>query len=38
MLRYVDKSSGLLFSSHSLSDVTAKLAKGLRDEAKTTGF
>jgi len=35
MLRYVDKSSGLLFSSHSLSDVTAKLAKGLRDEVES---
>ena len=35
MFRYADKSSGLLFSSQGLSDLTAKLAKGLRDEVES---
>ena len=35
MFRYADKSSGLLFSSQGLSDLTAKLAKRLRDEVES---
>ena len=35
MFRYAEKSSGLLFSSQGLSDLTAKLAKGLRDEVES---
>ena len=35
MFRYADKSSGLLFSSQGLSDLMAKLAKGLRDEVES---